>query len=123
MKERCLSTSQLYKADAGKIRAGLVFEGLPRSLLMVAAVLSYGAQKYEAHSWKNVSSERYVDARFRHLLDRLAGEDCDDESGLLHEAHELTNSLFILEQKLESLDDETFRHLLKFNPPPQGHKE
>lgn len=114
---------QKFKADAGKLRAGLVFEGLPRSLLMVAAVLSYGAQKYEAHSWKKVDSERYRDARFRHMLDSLAGlGDNDSESGLLHDAHELTNVMFCLEQKLGSLSPDEFKELLRFNPPPQDHK-
>jgi hypothetical protein len=114
---------QKFKADAGKLRVGLVFEGMPRSLLMLAAVLSYGAQKYEAHSWKKVAGERYVDAKFRHLLDPLANlGDFDDESGLLHEAHELCNSMFIFEQKLEALSPEEFRSLLKFNKPPQDHK-
>lgn len=117
------TSDQKFKADAGKLKASLVFEGLPRSLLMVAAVLSYGAQKYEAHSWKKVDSNRYKDARFRHMLDSLAGfDECDDESGLLHDAHELTNVLFLLEQKLEALSPEEFKELLKFNPPPQDHK-
>jgi len=114
---------QKYKADAGKLRAGLVFEGMPRSLLMLAAVLSYGAQKYEANSWKKVAGGRYFDAKFRHLLESLAGlGEFDDESGILHEAHELCNSMFILEQKLEELSPEEFKKLLKFNKPPQDHK-
>ena len=114
---------QKYKADAGKLRAGLIFEGMPRSLLMIAAVLTYGAQKYEPNSWKGVATGRYVDAKFRHLLEPLAGlGESDDESGLLHEAHELCNQMFILEQKLERLSPEEFRELLKFNKPPQGHK-
>lgn len=115
---------QKFKADAGKLRAGLVFEGMPRSLLMLAAVLSYGEQKYEAHSWKKVAGERYVDAKFRHLLDPLAGlGESDDESGLLHEAHELCNSVFIFEQKLEKLSPDEFKSLLKYNKPPTSHKE
>ena len=116
-------SDQKFKADAGKLRAGLVFEGLPRSLLMVAAVLSYGAQKYEAHSWKKVDRSRYTDARFRHMLDSLAGLGTDDEeSGLLHDAHELTNVMFCLEQKLDKLSPQEFKNLLKFNQPPQDHK-
>lgn len=130
IRRKWLSTSlisaeqgQKYKADAGKLRAGLIFEGMPRSLLMIAAVLTYGAQKYEAHSWKKVAGERYVDAKFRHLLEPLAGlGESDEESGILHEAHELCNQMFILEQKLERLSPEEFRELLKFNKPPQGHK-
>ncbi len=120
--------SQVFKADQGKLRASLLFEGMPRSLLMISAVLSYGAQKYEAHSWKKVETERYKDAKFRHLLDRLCfrgphqTDSIDEESGLLHEALELCNSLFILEQKLEGLSDEDFRELLKYKSPPQDHK-
>lgn len=117
---------QKFKADAGKLRAALLFEGCPRSLMMAIAVLSYGAQKYEAHSWKNVDTERYRDAKFRHLLDMLVADhdySIDDESGLLHDAHELVNTMFILEQKLETLDEETFREFLKFNPPPTFHKD
>lgn len=115
---------QKFKADAGKLRVGLVFEGMPRSILMLAAVLTYGAQKYEAHSWKKVEGGRYVDAKFRHLLEPLAGlGTSDSESGILHEAHEVCNSMFILEQKLEKLPPEEFKELLKFNPPPQNHKE
>lgn len=123
------TSDQLYKADSGKIRAGLLFEGMPRSLLMVSAVLSYGAQKYEAHSWKKVDTSRYLDARFRHLLERLSTSQdstinsTDEESGLLHEAHELCNMMFTLEQKLERLSTEEFKELLKFNPPPQDHKK
>lgn len=116
-------SEQKFKADAGKLRAALLFEGMPRSLLLAIAVLSYGAQKYEAHSWKNVDTERYRDAKFRHLLDMYISDPNDSESGLLHDAHELVNTMFILEQKLEGLSEEEFRGLLKFNPPPQKHKE
>lgn len=118
------TSSQTFKADAGKLRAALLFEGMPRSLLMAVAVLSYGAQKYEAHSWKKVSTERYRDAKFRHLLDMYSnGDSSDGESGLLHDAHELVNTMFILEQKLEKLSQKEFEELLKFNPPPTSHKE
>lgn len=114
---------QRFKADAGKLRAGLLFEGMPRSLLMLAAVLTYGAQKYEAHSWKKVKGERYVDAKFRHILEPLAGlGESDDESGLLHDAHELCNRMFTLEQRLEILSPEEFKELLKFKKPPLDHK-
>lgn len=117
-------SSQLYKADAGKLQTRLLFDGIPRTLLMLSAVLSYGAQKYEAHSWKNVDSERYKDAKFRHLLNEAAfSEKYDDESGLFHKAHEIVNSMFIFEQELDKIDAETFKELLKFNPPPQEHKE
>lgn len=114
---------QQYKADAGKLQARLLFEGVPRSLLVVIAVLTYGAQKYEAHSWVNVEADRYKDAGWRHLLAPLAGlGELDSESGLIHEAHAITNQLFLLEKKLKGLSQTEFETFLKFLPPPQGHK-
>lgn len=114
---------QKFKADAGKLKARLLFEGCPRALLAACAVLSYGAQKYEAHSWKNVGMDRYSDAFYRHLLDRECGLGSDIESGLPHEFHELVNKLFLVEDMLSKLTEEEFREILKFNPPPTGHKE
>lgn len=116
--------NQLYKADGGKLSPLLLFEGMPRSLMLITAVLSYGAQKYEAHSWKQVAQHRYRDAKLRHWLEELAGlGHFDHESGLLHKAHEACNSLFVLEQDLEPLSQAAFKKLLKFNPPPTAHKE
>ena len=98
---------------------------MPRAIKLIVAVLSYGAQKYADHSWKNVTPmSRYDDARFRHMLD-----DCDDansrdeESGLLHTAHEITNLLFLLQDKCSKLTKGQFSRLLQFNDPPQGHKQ
>lgn len=114
---------QKFKADAGKLKPSLLFEGVPRALMMTSAVLSYGAQKYEAHSWKGVAAERYEDAFYRHLLDRLGGLGLtDDESGLLHRAHQVCNDLFLLELELQKLTPAKFKKLLRFNKPPQGHK-
>lgn len=114
-------TDQKYKADAGKLQARLLFEGMPRSLKMAIAVLTYGAQKYEAHSWKNVSKERYEDAKFRHMIDGEL-EFADPESGLWHRAHELVNLMFTMELELEKLSEDEFDQLLSYNTPPQDHK-
>ena len=78
-----------------KPRAGLLADfGL--ALLEVATVSTLGADKYTPHGWKDVpdGEARYTDAMWRHLL---ANEDCDQESGLLHEAHVAWNALARLE--------------------------
>lgn len=116
------SNDQTFKADAGKLQARLLFEGLPRALMLAIAVLTYGAQKYKAHSWRNVDVERYKDAKARHMLDGEI-EFADDESGLWHKAHELVNLMFIMELELSNLTDEEFEDLLLYNKPPQDHKE
>jgi hypothetical protein len=116
------TSDQKFKADAGKLQARLLFEGCPRALQLAIAVLSYGAQKYEAHSWRNVDVDRYKDAKARHMVDGEY-EFADDESGLWHKAHELINLMFIIELETKQMDNDSFRELLRFNKPPTSHKE
>lgn len=113
---------QKFKADAGKLQARLLFEGVPRALKLAMAVLSYGAQKYEAQSWRNVEVERYKDAKARHMIDGET-EFADDESGLWHKAHELINLMFIIELETKDMTDDQFLELLVYNKPPQDHKK
>lgn len=116
-------SNQKFKADAGKLYPRLLMQGMPRALYLVIAVLTYGAQKYEAHSWKQVEAYRYEDAKLRHMFDELAGLGLTDaESGLLHTAHEICNALFLLEMKLDPMTPKQFKKLLQFNKPPTEHK-
>lgn len=117
-----MASDQQYKADAGKLQARLLFEGMPRALKLAIAVLSYGAQKYEAHSWRNVDIERYRDAKARHMIDGEL-EFADNESGLWHKAHELVNLMFLIELETKDMSNEEFNKLLVYNKPPQNHKE
>lgn len=112
-------SDQELKADGGKVQVNLLLAGVPDALRSVGAVLTYGAQKYEAHSWKRVDMERYRDAKARHQLDYLSGELLDPESGLLHLAHEACNNLFLLQAYLD--DNPQHKHLL-WNQPPTDHK-
>lgn len=89
---------------------------------MVIAVLTYGAQKYAAHSWKNVSSSRYEDALKRHILALDNGEIYDDESGLPHRAHIACNALFLLQSDMQPYTPKLFKQRLKFKKPPTDHK-
>lgn len=78
-----------YKADKGKLRAALVLQDFPLALRAISAVSTFGAEKYEAHSWAKVPDAlpRYTDALIRHQLQHFAGETLDPESGLAHYAH------------------------------------
>lgn len=116
------NSDQKFKADAGKLQGRLLFEGMPRALKLAMAVLSYGAQKYEAHSWRNVLPDRYKDAKARHMIDGET-EFADDESGLWHKAHELVNLMFLIELETKGMDEDSFRELLAYNKPPTTHKE
>lgn len=54
----------------------------------VAKVLTFGAQKYEAHNWRQgLSNSRILAALLRHLFSIMRGEYIDPESGLPHIDH------------------------------------
>lgn len=107
--------NQEFKADGSKLRPSLVLDSMPNALLHVVAVGTYGAEKYEADSWRQVEARRYKDALYRHYL---AGDGNDEESGLSHLAHAAWNALVILEFKLNELGNPA----PKWNKPPQDHK-
>lgn len=87
------------KYDGGKPRMDLLLSGCPQAITQVAEILTFGAQKYAAHSWQTVpqGSERYLAALLRHLTAHAGGEDKDPESGMSHLAHAACNAMFILE--------------------------
>lgn len=89
------------KHDAGKTRMELLTLGVPRALEGIAKVLTFGAQKYEAHSWREVEDgiNRYIAANGRHWLEiGKHGLDArDNETGLLHIDHINCNGVFIAE--------------------------
>lgn len=87
------------KYDGGKPRMDLLLSGCPNALEQVSQILTFGAQKYAAHSWQTVpqGEERYLAALLRHLTAHSKGEKNDPESGMSHMAHAACNALFILE--------------------------
>lgn len=94
--------SKDMKYDGGKPMVDLIIDGMPEAVLEVAKVLTFGAQKYKAHSWQTLEngSTRYKAALMRHLLAHAAGETDDPESGLSHLAHVACNALFMLQLDL-----------------------
>jgi hypothetical protein len=82
------------KDDGGKLRVDLLPIG---ALQEVAKVLTFGADKYGANNWQNVSPRsRYYGAALRHLWARARGGVTDPESGLPHLAHAACCILFLL---------------------------
>jgi hypothetical protein len=92
------------KFDGGKPRWSLLMQGCSKALAGVAEVLTFGAKKYAAHSWKGVENnkERYRDAMYRHLNAIESGEVLDPESGLPHWDHVACNALFLSELNKET---------------------
>lgn len=87
------------KLDAGKVEMGLILNGMPRALLQVARVGTYGASKYTRDGWLSVPDgpRRYTDAMYRHLNAEARGELHDADTQLEHAAHAAWNALARLE--------------------------
>lgn len=83
------------KHDINKPRLGLV---PPAAIKAVGEIMTYGLVKYEESSWKRVEAWRYRDAFMRHLCEYLADPyGLDEESGLPHLWHLITNLAFLCE--------------------------
>jgi len=84
------------KFDGSKNRLELIepefVEGLGR-------VLTFGAEKYEAHNWKKATldedCERIYGALMRHLLAYRKGEKLDPETNESHLYHATCNLMFL----------------------------
>jgi len=94
---------QFMKFDTDKLRYDLI---PPSAMKALAEVLTYGAKKYKPNNWRNGDKDRYIAALYRHLEAWRAGEQKDEESGMVHLAHALTNVAFLLE-----LDSSTSKEL------------
>jgi hypothetical protein len=89
------------KFDGGKPRFSLLRFGCARATEGIANVLTFGAAKYEAHSWRAVEEglDRYRSAQERHMnrIAKYGFESRDPESGELDIDHLNTNGLFLAE--------------------------
>ena len=79
------------KYDAGKSRLDLL---PPKAVMALGEVMTYGAAKYGADNWQGVEPRRYIVALLRHLMAYMDGQEQDEESGLPHLWHVLTNAAF-----------------------------
>lgn len=96
--------NQDAKADEGKPRLTLV----PMQIIWdIARVREYGVEKYPdggPNNWRRVEVERYRDALLRHTLRYI--EDpygVDEESGLPHLWHLVTNAAFLCDLEDEDI--------------------
>lgn len=86
--------TKFNKDDAGKLRYDLI---PPEVLEELAKVFTFGANKYSSENWKLCDDDdRYIGALFRHLQAHRQGELFDEESGMLHLSHLLTNAAFLV---------------------------
>ena len=89
-----MSTEKDMKFDRDKCRLDLIDPAFTEG---VGNVLTFGAKKYEAESWKALDNglRRYLTAAERHILAIKKGEICDPESGLPHAYHAATDLMMV----------------------------
>jgi hypothetical protein len=103
-----VQVDQALKFDQGKPLMGLISSRFLRGL---AQVLTFGAQKYEAHNWrKGFPLSRPYNALQRHLTDWNDGKDRDEESGLPLLYHAACELMFLCElAETNPLFDDRFK--------------
>lgn len=91
------------KFDSDKPRYDLV---PPSAIKAMAEVLTFGARKYKPNNWKQCRDvDRYVAAAMRHFEAYRAGEYFDQDSGLSHLSHAMTNISFLIELTAQTEPD------------------
>jgi len=83
------------KYDEGKPMMDLLS---PVALTEIAKVMTFGANKYGKHNWRDgLSWCRVLAASLRHIFSFIGGEDKDQETGLSHIAHASCCLMFLLD--------------------------
>jgi len=112
VKEQSIERPVLEERKKDKIRMELVDQGFPLALLELAKVMTWANNNkgYKDHDWKNIpdAENAFKGAAARHRVkfdaQRSSGNemlDCtDEESGIIHLAHECFNTLALLELAL-----------------------
>lgn len=100
------------KLDSGKVDMALIFDGMPRALIAVGEVGTFGAAKYTRDGWQSVpeGERRYRAAQDRHRLKRFYEGEYDSDSKLLHLSHAAWNALAELELLLRRMDKEESKY-------------
>jgi hypothetical protein len=111
---------QVAKADGGKTNPVLLQKDMAAALYLIQRVLDYGCLKYDRGSWKQVELERWDSAQRRHQQKLDLGERDDDESGMLHRAHQCAGLIIMLSHEIKGMN---IMELGRFKEPPQEHKQ
>lgn len=114
-KDHNIERPVLEERKTGKIRMELFDEGFPNAILEVAKVMTWASENkgYKDHDWVNLpdADSAFSAAASRHklkgIIQKLNGVEVlqrtDEESNILHKAHEVFNGLAELELMLRGV--------------------
>ena len=78
--------------NAGKPRWSLVDH---KSLEPLVRVLEFGENKYGRFNWKKgLDKTEILESLYRHLISLMDGQEFDEETGLHHIGHIMSNAMF-----------------------------
>lgn len=115
VKEQSIERPVLEERKKDKIRMELFDEGFPNAILEVAKVMTWASENkgYKDHDWVNLpdADSAFSAAASRHklkgIIQKLNGVEVlqrtDEESNILHKAHEVFNGLAELELMLRGV--------------------
>jgi hypothetical protein len=120
-KDMSVSPTGALRDNKGKLPVHwFPYEGVEATVAVLYRSSVEGGGKYPRHNWrKGAPLSVPLDSALRHIFKRLGGEKYDDETGLPHLWHALTNLVFAVyyEKHYPQLDD------LKDVTPPAGQPE
>lgn len=99
-----------------KDRAGLAKPNLSRipfaPLMEVICSLEEGARKYGPWNWRSecINEQVYADAAIRHLMQWLAGEDIDPDSGINHISKAIAGLIILRDAQMHNCSVDTRVH-------------
>ena len=100
--------TQGHKHDKGKLRYDLI---PPEAEASLAAVLTFGANKYGDRNWElGIDEDRLYAARRRHEAAHRTGEILDPESGLPHLWHALTTLAMSITLEIRKTNNNQGKH-------------
>lgn len=84
--------NKAVRHNQGKPRWSLVDH---QSLESLVRVLEFGEEKYGRWNWKKgLDKTEILESLYRHLIALMDGQDLDEETGLHHIGHIMSNAMF-----------------------------
>lgn len=95
VQESMAQETKMLRYDSGKPNWTLIDF---KTIEPMVRVMEYGATKYQEGNWKLPPNDpkQPLQSAFRHLIALVSGEEIDEESGVSHAGHVMTNMMIYM---------------------------